>query len=134
MKSKKKVTKRRKPAPKRKPRFNVEGTLLRGLGHLVKGVTQVGGTMLLVMLTPEADIEAAGGDIGEAINGHRCGPECWHAIGKTPAERQAWWDEKMRMYRTSRDARAEVRKGDWWKPYQGDLSSLFEKPPGDASS
>lgn len=126
----KKVVKRpRRPKP-RKNRIDVGDVFLQGLRKLVSGVTQVGGTLLLVALTPEEDIEAAGGDIIEAANGHRCGPKCWHAVGKTAAERQAWWDAKMTDYREACAAREKLRKKDWLGDILGGVGDGFEKPKG----
>lgn len=135
-KKKRVATSKRRKTKALKSSLKIGDLLLSGLRHLVQGVTQVGGTLLLVMLTPEEDIEAAGGDVVEAINGHRCGPDCWHACdgtGGSPAERQAWWDGRMRKYREDKKAREALRKGDWRKPYRGDGpdddEDVFEKTP-----
>lgn len=66
--------------------------MLEALGKLAEFV---GGAILLAVHTPESAVRAAGGNFIEAMGGHKCGPECWHAPHGTPEERKAWWDKTL---------------------------------------
>ena len=55
----------------------------------------VGAAIAIALVTPEEAVRAAGGSTIEAMWGHKCGPDCWHAPDGTAEEKQAWWDKRL---------------------------------------
>src|SRR5262249_21750533 len=76
------------------------------LGILGKVLDMAICTTLVAITTPEEAIRAAGGDRFEAMRGHHCGPDCYHAVGKTPEEKQAWWNKRIQDYEADLARRA----------------------------
>jgi hypothetical protein len=72
--------------------------------------------VVLAVLTPEEDVRAAGGNLFAAMSGHKCGPDCPHAVGTTPAERQAWWDKRLMEYDERQAALARQTIAPWLQP------------------
>jgi hypothetical protein len=56
-------------------------------------------------------LEDAGGDVIEALHGHKCGPDCWHkARPKPPTPEEIKADVKGASRRVSRDMGAQARR------------------------
>lgn len=76
------------------------------LEAFAKVATFLGAAIVHAITTPDEAVRAAGGDLVEAMGGHRCGPDCWHAPEGTAAEKQAWWDKRLADF-DARVARTE---------------------------
>lgn len=79
-------------------RSKIGKTLASGALDLSRGLLKLGGLVFLAVTVSDKALRAAGGDLVEAMGNHKCGPDCWHAIGKTRAERARWWADKLKAY------------------------------------
>lgn len=92
------------------------------LEAFAKVATFLGATFVRALFTPDEAVRAAGGDLIEAMGGHACGPECWHAPEGSVAEKQAWWDKRIADFDAKVAARASRRPAGW-KPCAACLDS-----------